>query len=320
MADVFAVVWAGVAHTMHGHIELGVDQVFGETAIRHYLLMHASRYGITLTPATFASGDVRVVGAGLHSVPEDAILVRDDGTSYRVTSTVIFTGTGSVPVECETAGSTGNMEEEDTLAFESPIAGIDSSASVDTGGITGGFDEEDIEDLRSRYLHRRREPSLGGSNADYIAWATSVAGVTRAWVGRHIDGLGTLRVWFVLDNEEDIFPDASKIAEVQARINGEMPGNAEPTAAAPTELAVPFTLNIADDTTANRAAIEAELKDLFYRTAEPGDGEGVGTILISAIRTAIGNAAGGDYTLTTPSANIVPDVGELATLGAVTFV
>ena len=63
-----------------------------------------------------------------------------------------------------------------------------------------------------------------------------------------------------------------------------------------------------------------ELVDLFARVAQPGDGVALGTVLLSQIDTAIGVAAGvTDFTLTVPSANIVPALGQLPTLGAITF-
>ena len=169
-------------------------------------------------------------------------------------------------------------------------------------------------------LLRLREPPTGGSDQDYEAWALAVAGVTRAWIYRHESGLGTLSIRFVMDNETSIFPLAGDVTAVQTAIDAERPTTAEPTAIAPTDLATAFTIELTNDTAAIRTAVEAELDDLFYRDGEPGDGSGSGTILISAIRTAIGNTSDGDYTLTVPAANVVPTLGQLATVGVITWV
>lgn len=313
-----ATVWAGTAHLMHGHIEFVALQLFGTTAEREFLIALAKKYGLSITPATFAAGTITVVAPGPTPIPEDTILVRDDGETYIVTALATITGSGPVSVQAQLAGSGGNMEASDILSFESPIAGVESDATVIL--IEDGLDEEDTEDFRVRYLLRRRSPSRGGSDADYIGWALSVAGVTRAWVARHENGLGTLVVRFVLDGEVDIFPSGGKVAEVQAVFDEKRPATAEPTAASPDPGDANFTISLANDTASIRTAVEAELADLVKRVGEPGDAISKGTIFLSAIRTAIGNVSDGDYTLTSPTADTVPGIGELLTFGSVTWV
>src|SRR6185436_8140801 len=112
------------------------------------------------------------------------------------------------------------------------------------GGIKGGLDIENADGVRARFLLRPQEPPEGGSDQDYEAWALAVAGVTRAWVFPVEDGLGTVVVRFVLDDEEDIFPDAPTVAAVQAALDSERPITAEVTAEAPTPLEVDFTIEI----------------------------------------------------------------------------
>lgn len=326
MADVLATVWAGAVHMNHGHLEWVSRQLFGDTAEREFLIRLAAKYGITPTPATFATGTVTATGT-IAFIPLGTVLVRDDGATYQVTAEATIAGVSSaVSVQAVAAGSAGNLAEGETLSFESPISGVDSTATVSEPGIADGLDEEKTEDFRARYLLRRRDPPAGGSDQDYEAWALAVAGVTRAWVYRHELGLGTVVVRFVLDTEADIFPTVGKVAEVQAAIEADRPTTAEPTVEAPVELPVNFTIAVTPDTAAVRAAVEAELVDLFYRVAEPGDGvldgDGIygGTVLISAMRTAIGVAEGStNYVLTVPAADVVPAVGELAQLGVVTW-
>ncbi len=314
MSDVLATVWAGTVHTVHGHLEFITLQLFGTTAEREYLIIIAAPYGITPNPATFASGTTTVVAVGPENIPAGTVLVRDDGAQYEVTTLTVITGSGPVPVEALLAGADGNMPLNDTLDFETPIPGVDSETTVVL--ISDGLDEEDTEDFRSRYLQRRRNPPKGGNDADYIGWAREVPGVTRAWVARHEDGLGTVKVRFVLDDLASIFPTAPKIVEVQAKLDSERPTTAEVTADGPSDLPVLFTIALANDTAAIRTAVENELADLVFREGEPGNGVDLGVILLSAIRTAIGNVADGDYTLTVPAADVVPATGELPTFDA----
>jgi uncharacterized phage protein gp47/JayE len=149
--------------------------------------------------------------------------------------------------------------------------------------------------------------------------------VTRAWTYENELGLGTVVVRFVRDNDgplaADIFPDAGEVAAVQAKLGVERPMCARPTAMAPVNLPVAMTIHVVPDNADTRAAVAAELADVFAREGKPGDGAGGGTILLSSVRTAIGVAEGvTDYALTVLVADVVPAVGQLATLGTITWV
>jgi uncharacterized phage protein gp47/JayE len=324
LADVLSAVWAGAVHMLHGYLEWLSRQIFGDTAEREQLLRMAGMYGITPTAATYATGNVTATGTNGSVIPADTILRLDAATSYRVTTgQTISGGTATLPVEAVLAGEDANIPEDTELSFESPIAGVTATAEVATGGITGGVDEEGTEEVRDRFLLRLREPPEGGADQDYEAWALAVAGVTRAWTYPHELGLGTVVVRFMTDDPdtgEAGFPDAGAVADVQAALEEQRPITAEVTAEAPTELAVAFTIALDPDTADIRTAVTAELEDLLSREGEPGDGAGRGTILLSKIRTAIGVAEGvEDYTMTVPSADVVPAVGELPVLGVVTW-
>lgn len=324
MADVLGAVWAGTVHTLYGYLDWLAKQLFGDTSERELLIREAAMYGITPTPATFATGNVTATGTNGTPIPAGTILRLDAATSYRVTTgQVIAGGTATLPVQAVLAGDAANVPETTALTFESPIAGVDSAATVAAGGIAGGVDEEGTEELRTRYLLRLREPPEGGADQDWIAWALAVPGVTRAWVYEHELGLGTLVLRFVLDDPdtgEVGFPDAGQVTTMQAALDAERPITSAPTAAAPTELAVAFTIALTPDNAETRAAVEAEIDDLLKRVAEPGDGAGRGTVLLSAIRTAIGTAEGvTDYDVTVPAADVVPGVGQLPTVGVITW-
>lgn len=322
MADVLAATWAGAVHMLHGHLEWLAKQLFVKTAERAALLNVGSMWGLSLTPATYAIGTVEATGTNGVVIGEDEILKRDDGVTYRVTAdATISGGVATVSIEAVNAGESSNLAEGESLEFESPIVGVNSTVEV-TGadGISGGFDEEDIEEFRARLLLHIQEPPEGGADQDYIAWATAVAGVTRAWVYRHENGLGTVVVRFVMDDLPDIFPDGAAVAAVQTALNAERPTTAEVTAEAPAPLEVDFDIALTPNTTAVQNAVLAELEDLLKREAEPGDGAGRGTILLSHLLVAIGVADGvEDFVLNSPAADVVPAVGELAVMGTPTW-
>lgn len=322
VVDVLGSVWGGAVHTLYGFLDWLAKQLHGHSAEREQLLRKAAMYGITPAPATFATGNVTAIGTPGSPIPIDTILRLDDSTAYRVTTgqAIDVSGLATLPVVAVLAGSAANLPEDASLTFESPIAGVNATATVAVDGIAGGEEEEGTEELRDRYLLRLREPPTGGSDQDYEAWALAVPGVTRAWVYPHELGLGTVVVRFVLDGETDIFPDAGAVAAVQAKLDAERLTTDEPTALAPTALAVNFTLHVVPDNADTRAAVAAELADLLVRVAAPGDGAGRGTVLLSQARTAIGIAAGvTDYTLTVPAADVVPGIGELPKVGTITW-
>jgi uncharacterized phage protein gp47/JayE len=95
---------------------------------------------------------------------------------------------------------------------------------------------------------------------------------------------------------------------------------ADVTVFAPTPVKLDFTISLTPDTTAARAAVQAELEDLLLREAEPEDGDGSGTILVSHIREAISLAAGEtDHALTAPAADVTLAAGEMSVMGTITW-
>lgn len=321
MVNVLGAVWGGAVHLLYGYLDWLSRQLFGDTADEAELLRKAAMYGIAPVAATFATGNVTATGTNGTSILAGTIIRLDAVTSYRVvTGQVVASGTATLPVTAVLAGTAANVPEDTALSFESLIAGVNATATVATGGIADGFDAEGIEEVRARYLQRLREPPEGGADQDYEGWAEGVAGITRAWVYPHELGLGTVVVRFVNDNAVPIFPDPTVVAAVQAALATERPITAEVTAAAPTELAVAFTIHVVPDNADTRAAVTAELGDMMKRLAEPGDGVARGTILLSQMTTAIGIAEGvTDYAMTVPAANVVPALGELPTVGVITW-
>jgi uncharacterized phage protein gp47/JayE len=325
MADVLGTVWAGAVHTLYGYLDWIAKQVFADTAEREQLLRMAATYGITPVPAAYATGNVTATGTNGSSVLAGTILRLDAATSYSVvTGQVVAAGTATLPVIAVLAGAAGNLAASLSLSFETPVAGVNATTTVATGGIAGGVDEEGTEEVRDRFLLRLREPPEGGAEQDYLGWMLAVAGVTRAFVYPNELGLGTVVGRFMVvdpsDATAEVLPSGGQVTAVQVAVDAKRPITAVFTAAAPTSLSVAFTIHIVPDNADTRAAVTAELTDLLRRVAEPGDGAGRGTVLLSAIRTAIGIAEGvTDYTVTVPAANVVPTLGQLAKVGTITW-
>lgn len=308
---------SGASHELHGHLDWIANQIIPDTAEAEYLDRWSSVWGVTRKAAEFAAGNVTFTGTAGTVIPAGTTIQRTDGFEYTTDASASLDvgGSATVAVTCSTAGDDANTEASTAMTLLQPVAGVNNTVTVATGGITGGADPESDELLRGRLLDRISQPPNGGSSNDYEQWALEVAGVTRAWVFPQHLGPGTVGVAFVRDNDSPIFPDGAEVTAVQTYIDNLRPVTADVTVFAPVALTVPMTIAINPNTGTVQAAIEAELEDLFMREAAPD-----GTIPVSHVREAISIAAGEyDHNLVTPTADIVQAANELAVLGAITW-
>ena len=316
--NVFAIVIAGAFHLVYGYLDWAVKQLFPETADEFYLLLHGQRRGITRNAATQAQGNVIFTGTDAVDIPAGTEVQRADGVAFTTDAlATIAGGTATVAVTAVVAAAAGNTLTGVTVTLTSPIAGINSNATVDAGGLTGGTDLEDIEAYRVRVTERWKKPTQGGNKDDYIAWAKETSGVTRAWSYPLENGDGTVVVRFMMDDAyADGIPLAGDVTTVQDDIDTKRPATADVTAAAPVAKAIAITLSITPDTEQIRLDVEAEIKDLFRRRAVPG-----GSILLSQINEAISIAEDEeDHTLTAPVANPTSLPSEILVVGVITWV
>lgn len=308
---------AGAVHQLYGYIDWVSRQAMPDTAEAEWLERWARIWNITRKTAEFASGLVTFTGATGVVVPDGTTVQRQDGFQYLTQGdSLLVGGTTTVSVLAAASGFDANTAAGAGLALLSPVAGVQSTATVAVGGIAAGEDIENDDRLLARLLGRIQNQPQGGSTADYVQWALEVPGVTRAWVYPLQMGAGTVTVLFVTEDAPGgIIPGPLKVAEVQAKLEALRPVTAEVFAAAPVEDALAMTIKLQPNTSANQAAVLAELQDLLTRDAAPGQ-----PILISRLREAVSIAAG-EYNnqIVTPTADVAHATGHMATLGAVTF-
>lgn len=310
------VVAAGVSN-LYGYLQWLALQLMIDTADAEYLERWASIWGIYRRQATNGVGKVVLSGNVGSFVPAGTLLQRPDGQQYKTIEEGMI-GVDKklvVGVVALSVGVIGNALASVSLSLISPVEGVASTALVDDASIAGGVDTEKDESLRARLLDRVRNPPHGGSKADYVKWAKEVAGVTRVWVWPRKLGKGTVLLHFVCDNDPSgIFPGEQKRAEVYEHVFKERPVTAEIFIESPVPDPLDFVISgLVPYTAAVREAIEAELKDLILREAEPG-----GTLLISHIREAISAAVGEhDHVLESPDKNIVCEFGRMITMGKI---
>jgi uncharacterized phage protein gp47/JayE len=269
-------------------------------------------------PATFAAGTIGFTGTNGVEIPASSIVQRVDGVEFTTDAlATIVAGVASVAVTASLAGVAANTAAAVSLTLTAPIAGINSAASVDGSGITGGADIESDDLLRQRVLDRIQNPPQGGAAHDYIAWAKENAGVTRAWSYPLEGGAGNVAVRFMMDDSyANGIPLAGDVTTLQDYIEPLQPASAILTVVAPVALALNFTINVTLDTAAVRAAVQAELIDMILRDSQPG-----GTILLSHIGEAISRATGEtDHVIIVPAADVTHTTNQIATFGVITWV
>lgn len=308
--SVLVYVWAGACHLMYGALQWYFSQFWIKTAEKEYLERKASTWGITRKAGARAVGTVSFSGSGL--VPAGSVLRSDSGLLFTVDADVAVPGTGAVTASA--TGRASNLAPGDDLTLVQAVAGVSGMAAVVS--MTGGVDMETDEELRNRVLTALQNPPMGGSEADYVTWALEVPGVTRAWCYPLYLGLGTVGLSFVCDGQaESIIPSEEMVRRVQDYVEERKPVTADLIVFAPKSLVVDISLRIVPNTAAVREAVEAELRDLFAREAEPGV-----TLLKSHIDEAVSITDGEeDHLLISPTTNIVPADGVLPVLRNVTF-
>lgn len=312
---------AGVAHGLHGHLEWLSDQIIPDTAETDLLDRHAGWWGINRKSASSATGNITFTGTDTIVIDAGTIVQRADGEQFTTDANgTISGGSVDIAVTAVTAGQNSNTSAGVSMSLVTAIAGVDSSAVVAVGGLTGGADIEADDDLRERLRDRVQNTPHGGAQHDYVAWANEVAGVTRAWAFSAWLGPGTVGVYFVRDDDASLIPDAGEVQTVQDHIDSKRQVTADATVYAPTNVAQDMTIQISPNNTTVQAAIQAELEDLFLREAEVDDGAGSGTILISHVREAISIAAGeADNVMVSPTADLALSAGQISTLGTITW-
>lgn len=314
--NVLARMHAGAVHGLYGYLDWLARQILLDTADAEILERHASIWGVTRVPAAFAVGQATATGTNGTIIPAGTVFKRADGAEYAADAEVtVAGGVATLALTAVEAGQAGNAAGNTTLNLVTPIAGLNSAATVTAAGLTGGADTETDTALRARLLARIQQPPHGGAKADYIAWAKEVAGVTAAWCYPGELGPGTVTVRFIRGNDASIIPDAAEVAAVQAYLDERRPVTAAVTVVAPVAVPLNFSIQLTPNTSAVQAAVEAELRDLLLREAEPG-----ATILLSHIREAISLAAGEtNHVLVAPAADVTHTTGQMAVFGSITW-
>lgn len=348
---------AGMAYLHYGYLDWIAKQAVPFTATDEYLAAWGALKNISRKPATAANcPSVSFTGTPGATLSAAAVLNRGDGYQYSLDAEIMIASegnaTGSItailpdPADDSTGGgSIGNADLSTLLTLDVSWSGIDSTVTMNAAA-TGGADIEDEEDFRRRVLYAYQHPLQGGAEADYVQWATSVAGVTRAWCLKHILGIGSVGVYIMCDGDghsnDTGFPDGtdgvatSEVWGIDGTGTGAATGmqlavadyiweNQPVTALVWVCSPIPKPINFIIDGisgagTTVKEAIATAISGVFFDNGDPRGSAGAGVIYLSDLVYAIAGVANTTgFVLTSPSANIPLGTGELPVLGNVEY-
>lgn len=324
---------AGGIHGLYGHQDWIARQLFPESCDDDTLLnVHAPFWlpGDGRKAASAAAGSIVLTGNPGKATGSSDTLSRSDGMLYALTGGGVIGADGQLlaSVVCLTPGQNGNTEPGGKLTLVNPIAGINGEAIVQSPGLSGGADIEDIERLRARVVNVRSNGAQVGRASDWELWALEVPGVTRAWAAPKLMGAGSITVFFMRDGDADPYPDSNEQATVRAHLEATGTPWGEIFAASTTRKPVDMSIRLLPDNADSRAAVSRALTALLQREAAPvmrDKGQTVlpatgVTIPRSHISEAISAAAGEyDHSLIVPATDVVCLPGEMAELGVITW-
>lgn len=174
---------------MYISLDTIIQETFGNTSSREYLILRAIERGIEPYPATYST----VKGEFNMEVPIGSRFSIDD-LNFTVTQSINDT---DFMLICETLGSAGNKKFGTMI----PIDYINGLTKAElTEILIPGQDEEDTEDFRKRYLNSFNAQNFGGNVADYLEKTNSIAGVGATKVYPIWNGGGTVKLT-ILDAE-----------------------------------------------------------------------------------------------------------------------
>lgn len=321
-------VFAGAVHLMYSFLTYMAENLFAATANEDGLTNIGDEYGLSINGSVQAEGEADIVGTNGYDVTAGTELQDSSGVLFTVQSTVtIASGVATLSLIANEGGDDGNKDEGAILTFLTQPDGVTGNATVNATGISGGADEETVEEFRQRILRRKQYPPYGGTENDYETWMLEYTNVTRAWAFPAYQGAGTVACVFVDDNDDPIVPDSTFRDNVRAYLVSHdddatgrtigIPVTAEPglMMLETSELDVDIEVHTSPNTATTQAEIAAELEAMIIREGGPNE-----TIYLSDIYNALSRVQSiTQFELISPIAAIAADYDEVHVLGVCTY-
>lgn len=224
------------------------------------------RTGLTRKPATKSSTTVTITGREGAVIRTGDLVASDTVVFVAQENKAIGTsGQMQVLVECEQAGSVGNVPARAIKYFPVSIPGLISVTNPEP--VTNGYDAESDKSLLERYYERIRTPATSGNRYHYLNWAKEVTGVGDARVIPLWAGDNTVKVVIIDSNKQPTGPEL--VAAVQEHIDpgttgagdGVAPIGAFCTVASATGVDINVTAKVTRDASHTLGQVKASIED-----------------------------------------------------------
>lgn len=328
---VLAGVLAGVQSLGYRFTLWAYRQIFAATADEDALLARGEQYGLAPSPAVAAVLTASATGTTGVTIPAGTLWYAGSLVYSQTADVEIAAGVATVEIEALTAGDAGNLSNGETVTLTTPLAGVDSEATI-ASTVTTGEDEESLESFRAQVQEREARKPQGGAAADYVQWALEVPGIVKAFAHRITPGYATVYPLVALTGVlGERIPDASKRAEVLAYLSDlhRKPLQSTPVVEEMSEVEFDITVtDLSPDTAALRQTIEDAITAyLLTRYPRQYPDETAPTDVVSAAAlSGVAVDAGMESGTLTMEVSGVPlttrtlAAGELAIFGSITWV
>ncbi len=289
-----------------------------------------------------SSQEITISGADQsdYNGAHDVTVISATSFTFEVTGSPVSPATGTITwnadfatvlVQCKSTGIDTNLESGATLTTQ------DLSAAIVTfDGLSGGADTEDDTLYLARILLSRSIIEGVFNNPQVELAALSISGNTRIFIknptiegyGNFLDPIpGQVSIFFLRDDDPNIIPNATIIAETKAAIlqSGALPAHTsayDVFVQAPILKQTDFVFsNITPDTITMRSAVESQL-NAFFEDSVTFEQTVTEASYLGAIYQTQDLSTGSfisSFSLSSPQGDIVMTDGNLAALGGVSY-
>lgn len=300
-----------------------------------------------LVTVTFPSA--HLLGNGFEIIISGAVAGDLNGTfncqvvdeltiTYEITNTGLSTSEAgltctyelaNIEVQSQNFGVDTNKLGGDVISLSTPIAGIDSEGTVQQSGLGGGANDETEEEYRERVIFREQNPINSFNNARIISEIQNEFVYIRDVFVFNPEAPFTFvqagQVKTFCTKKDDTVMSGGEITDIQTFLKDNLAEahtyEGDIFVLNPTFITTNFTFtSITPDTANMRQAIEDNLTSLFNDAVVGDDvteveyNRAISNSIDPATLTIIS-----DFTLSSPTGDIVIADGEIAKLGTVNF-
>lgn len=180
-----------------------------------------ARTGIKRKTATYATGQIKVIGAAGTVIGTDDIASTPMNVLYSFSNDTMIDESGIAMIEviCQSIGAVGNTAANTITILPASIDGVISITNPIA--LSNGYNEESDEELRERYFDKLQRPGKAGNKYHFEEWAKSVVGVGDARCVPRYNGPLSVKVIIIDGNR--LPANDTLIAETRRFIEQEMP-------------------------------------------------------------------------------------------------